>query len=90
MPQFEMRNFHLPLPDEVYQGLRQEAERSSKPATVLARQAIELWLRRRRKLERHRAIAEFAAENAGTSLDLDTELESASVAHLGSPSKGKR
>lgn len=90
MPQLEMRNFHLPLPDEVYQDLRQEAERSSKPATVLARQAIELWLRQRRKLERHRAIAAFAAEHAGTSLDLDSELESASIAHLISSPKGKR
>jgi len=77
-----MRNFHLPLPEEVYRDLREEASRSSRPATVLARQVIELWLRHRRKVARHEAIAAFAAENAGSTLDLDTELEAASLEHL--------
>lgn len=77
-----MRNFHLPLSEQVYRDLRAEAERSNRPATVLARQAIEVWLRRRRKLAQHEAIAAFAAEHAGGSLDLDSELETASIDHL--------
>jgi len=85
-----MRNFHLPLPDEVYRDLRAEAERSSRPATALARQAIELWLRHRRKVARHQAIAAFAAEHAGTPLDLDTELEAASIEHLIATNEGPR
>jgi predicted transcriptional regulator len=85
-----MRNFHLPLPDEVYRDLREEAERSSKPATALARQAIELWLYHRRKLARHESIAAFAAEHAGSRLDLDTDLEAASLQHLVAARKGKR
>jgi predicted transcriptional regulator len=85
-----MRNFHLPLPDEVYRDLREEAERSSRPATALARQAIELWLYHRRKVARHEAIAAFAAEHAGSQLDLDTELEAASLQHLLAARKGKR
>lgn len=77
-----MRNFHVPLPEDVYTELRAEAERSHHPATTLARQAIELWLRYRRRVARHHAIAAFAAEYAGTSLDLDRELEAASIEHL--------
>jgi hypothetical protein len=84
MPQLvaDMRNFHLPLPDEVYSGLRAEAERTSKPATALAREAIEHWLRHRRTIARHEAIADFAAEHAGSQWDLDTDLEIASTEHL--------
>ena len=77
-----MRNFHVPLPDEVYRDLREEASRSMRPATALARQAIELWLDHRRKAARHQEIASFATEYANTRLDLDTDLEAASVEHL--------
>jgi len=84
-----MHNFHLPLPEQVYHDLRKEAERSNRPATVLARQAIETWLSGRRKLARHEAITAFAVEHAGSVLDLDSELEAASVAHLLSTKEGK-
>ena len=83
-----MRNFHVPLPDEVYRDLREEASRSMRPATALARQAIELWLRHRRKTARHEAIASFATEHANTKLDLDTGLESASIEFLIHSDKG--
>ncbi len=85
-----MHNFHLPLPDEVYRDLREEAARSNQPATALARQAIGLWLRHRRKVVRHDAIAAFAAEHAGSRLDLDPELEAASLEHLLATNEGKR
>jgi hypothetical protein len=55
----------MPLPDEVYRDLREEAAR-------------------------HDAIAAFAAENAGGPLDLDTELEAASVELLLAANKAKR
>ena len=77
-----MRNFHLPLPDEIYRDLREEAERSSRPATAIARQAIERWLHHRRRVARHDAIAAFATEHAGSQLDLDTGVEAASIEHL--------
>ena len=83
-----MRNFHVPLPDEVYRDLREEASRSMQPATALARQAIEQWLYHRRKAARHEAIASFATEHANTSLDLDADLEAASVEHLIHTGKG--
>ncbi len=77
-----MKNFHLPLPEQTYALLRTEAERSNLPATTLAREAIEHWLREQAKKARHDAIAFYAAEVAGTDLDLDPVLESAGVDHL--------
>ena len=77
-----MRNFHVPLPELTYEALRKQAERAHVPATTLAREAIDAWLREQSRKARHNAIAAYAAEVAGTDLDLDTALESAAVEHL--------
>jgi len=77
-----MKNFHLPLPEQTYTQLRAEAERAQVPATTLAREAIDLWLRHQMRKARHRAIAAYAAEVAGTPLDLDPDLEVAAIEHL--------
>jgi protein-disulfide isomerase len=77
-----VRNFHLPLPEDIYADLHDEAQRSNRPATSVARQAIQSWLHLRRKIARREAIAAFAAEQAGAALDLDVELEAASIEHL--------
>ena len=77
-----MKNFHLPLPEQTYSLLRAEAVRSQTPATALAREAIDWWLRQQVKKARHDAIASYAAEMAGTALDLDADLESAAIEHL--------
>jgi len=77
-----MRNFHLPLPEETYAHLKAEAERMQVPATTLARQALDWWLRDQFRKTRQDAIAAYAAEMAGSRLDLDPELESAAVEHL--------
>jgi hypothetical protein len=74
-----MKNFHLPLPDQVYEQLKTEAHRSQIPATSMARHAIQTWLVARKKAARKRAISAYAAEMGGTKLDLDPELEAASV-----------
>jgi hypothetical protein len=85
-----MKNFHLPLPDETYSNLRAEAERVQIPATRLAREAIDSWLRQQLRKSRHDAIVSYAAEMAGTNLDLDSDLESAGIEHLVKASrKGK-
>lgn len=75
-------NFHVPLSKELYNKLRAEAKRSKQPATKLARQAIDLWLWQRQKEARHKAIAAYAAQCAGTESDLDEALETASIEHL--------
>lgn len=75
-------NFHLPLPDGVYQELREQAARLGEPATAVARRAIESWLARRRRDAVYEAVASYAEEMAGTGADLDEELEAAAVEHL--------
>jgi hypothetical protein len=83
MPQFwGMKNFHLPLPDQVYEQLKLEAQRSQIPATSMARHAIQAWLAARKKAVRKQAIAVYATQMAGTEFDLDPELEAASLGHL--------
>jgi hypothetical protein len=77
-----MKNFHLPLPDPTYDQLRAEAERAHIPATILAREAIDSWLRQQKRKARHDAIAAYAAEMAGTDFDLDPGLEAAAIEHL--------
>jgi hypothetical protein len=63
-----MKNFHLPLPDEVCDELKLEANRRRLPATTRARQAIQAWLAVRKKSSRKQAIETYAAEMAGTEL----------------------
>jgi hypothetical protein len=77
-----MKNFHLPLPEQTYALLRAAAESSQVPATALAREAIEAWLRGQARKARYNAIAAYAADAAGTDLDLDRDLESAGIEHL--------
>ena len=85
-----MKNFHLPLPERIYMMLRAEAERAQLPATTLAREAIDAWLKDQTRKARHNAIAQYAAEVAGTELDLDRELESAGIEHLASNRRARK
>ncbi len=77
-----MKNFHLPLPDDLYRRLSNAALRSQKPATSLARTAIDFWLTQEFRDSRSAAIAAFAAAAAGTDLDLDPSLEATGIEHL--------
>ena len=77
-----MKNFHVPLPEHTYIQLRAEAERTQVPATTLAREAIDSWLSHQARKARREAIMAYAAEIAGTDLDLDHHLESAGIEHL--------
>jgi len=77
-----MKNIHLPLPEQTYTHLRAEAERAQVPATALAREAIDWWLRQQLRKARHDQIAAYAAEMAGTEFDLDPDLEAAGIEHL--------
>jgi predicted DNA-binding protein len=77
-----VRNFHLPLPSDVYERLKEAAARESRPATSVAREAIEEWLRQRRRLAVREEISSYADAIAGSREDLDPELENAGVEHL--------
>ncbi|HCC55707.1 MAG TPA: hypothetical protein DEQ47_00300 [Solibacterales bacterium] len=85
-----MKNFHLPLPEQTYKELRAEAERAQVPATTLAREAIDIWLRQQWKKTRHDAIASYARQMAGTEFDLDPALEAAGVEHLLKSGKARK
>lgn len=76
------RNFHLPLPDEIYQSIRAEAQRRRRPATVLVREVLEQWLARQRAEGLHAEIANYATKHAGTHVDLDLQLEAAGIEAL--------
>src|ERR1051325_21052 len=76
------KNLHVPLPDPMYKRLRREAIRSRRPATSLAREAIDQWLHEQEKKLEFDAVAEYARAMAGTPFDLDEELERAAVEEL--------
>jgi hypothetical protein len=77
-----VKSFHLPLPEKTYLDLRTEARRSRVTAAALARQAVEEWIKARRRAERKRQIAAFAAEAVGGGLDLDRGFEAAAIEFL--------
>ncbi len=75
-------NMHLPLSTDIHTRLKAEAKRSGQPATVLVREAIETWLVERERAALHHAIAHYAQAVAGTSDDLDADVEKAAAEHL--------
>jgi predicted DNA-binding protein len=73
------QNFHVPLSPEVYERLKLEAQHLQRPATELARSAIESELQ---KLEAQRIYAEiraYAEEMGGTLEDIDPIWQAASL-----------
>ncbi len=76
------RNFHLPLSEGLYDRLRGEAQKRGRPATAIARQALEAWLAQQRRMELHESIAEYARREAGGQADLDAELEESGLESL--------
>jgi hypothetical protein len=56
--------------------------RSKAPATTLARETIDFWFRQQLRKARQHAIAAYAAEAAGTVLDLDADLGAAGIEHF--------
>ncbi len=82
MARTQMTNMHVPLPEPVYARLRAEARRTRRPATDLAREAIDRWLAEQERMHVHEEIARYAAEVGGSSDDLDSELEAAAIDQL--------
>jgi predicted transcriptional regulator len=85
-----VRNFHLPLPEPLYRRLQDVAARANRPATAVARYAIESWLRHQRRAAVREAIAAYAAGAAGSREDLDPDLEIASLEALRPQPKTRR
>jgi len=83
------KNFHVPLPPETYDALREEAEARGIPATTIVREAVEGWIDDQKAKRLRDEIAAYALEMAGTSADLDPALEGAAVAALKTVADGK-
>jgi len=73
---------NVPLSTEMHAALFQEAKRAGKPATRIVREVLAEWLAARERARRDAEIERFAAEFAGTDVDLDPELEAAAVEAL--------
>lgn len=84
------RNLHVPLPEELYVELRTASEKTGRPATEIAREAISRWIDEQRRATRRAEIAAYAAANCGTEVDLDRDLERAAVAHLRGTARPKK
>ena len=82
LPENEVKNFHVPLPERTYALLKLEAGRARLPATTLAREAIDAWLNDQARKAQHQAIAQYAADMAGSPLDLDRDLEAAGIEQI--------
>lgn len=76
------KNFHLPLPASLYAGLREAATRAGAPATSLAREAIEAWLKEERRRRQRSDLADFVEANAGSTWDLEPQWEAVALASL--------
>ena len=83
------RNFHVPLPEQLYVRLRTVAQRQHRPATQLAKQAVEYWIEEQEKIALHEEIARYAAHTAGSDDDLDERLEAEGLALLDLPERGQ-
>ena len=90
MSETATRNFHLPLPEAVYRRLREEAGRLRVPATALAREAVEARLEDLHRAKLHSELAQYAKQHAGSSADLDRQLEAAGVETLERSGKTQR
>lgn len=84
MPKTGQHNFHVPLPADLYQDLKEASERLERPATMIAREAVAAWLEDHRRQVLADEMAAYAAAVAGTDADLDEALEQAAIQQLNS------
>ena len=80
----QRKNLHVPMPEPLYRRLRTEAERTGRPATDLAREAIDHWLAEQQRRNVFDAIQAYAHRTAGTRDDLDPRIEAAAIECLSS------
>ncbi|MEX2534400.1 MAG: hypothetical protein WD273_02280 [Trueperaceae bacterium] len=77
MPEAAKKNMHLPLPADLHAELKEQSDRPGAPATVLVREAVEEWVRRKRREQMAEELRAYAVRMTGTGTDLDEELEAA-------------
>ncbi len=76
------KKLNVPLSQEMHQALFSEAHAAGVPATRLVRSLLEDWLEQRRRERRREEVRKFALKHAGSTLDLEPELEVAATEEL--------
>jgi hypothetical protein len=71
-------------------NVRAASVRTEIPATTLAREAIDCWLREQKREATKAALEEYAAAVAGTIEDFDPDVEAAGLEHLAKMEKWGR
>jgi|CXWL01.1.fsa_nt_gi hypothetical protein len=77
-----VKNFHLPLPVELYQAFGLSAREEGIPATKLAKKILVEWLENRQRKKVYDEMTAFAKKFGGTGIDLDPDLEEAALESL--------
>jgi hypothetical protein len=86
----QARNLHLPLSEALHRDLLEESARSGRPATAIVREAVEAYLRERRRAAVHEQLGVYAARWAASPIDLDETLETVAAEHLRAPRRGRK
>jgi hypothetical protein len=76
------KNLHVPLPEALYDELRSAAREVDQPATRFAQELMRAGLDEWHRARRRQQIAAYARQVAGSSEDLDPELERAGIDSL--------
>jgi hypothetical protein len=76
------KNFHLPLPEALYDELRAAAREVDQPATRFAQELMRAGLHEWRRARRRQQIVAYAHQVADSSEDLEPELEAAGIDSL--------
>jgi hypothetical protein len=76
------KTFRLLLPEALYTELRSAAREARRPTTRFAQELVRASLDQWRRERRRQEIAVYARQVAGSSEDLDPELERAGIQSL--------
>jgi predicted DNA-binding protein len=76
------QNFHVPLSIDVYERLKLEAQHLQRPATEVARVAIESALQKLETQRIYEEIKAYAQEMGGTEADIDPVLQASNWAEF--------
>jgi len=74
-----MADVHVPLPDDLYEALREQSERENRPVSALANEAISAWLAARKRRDANAELQAYIERWAGTDVDRDPALEQAGL-----------
>jgi len=76
------KNVRVPLPEALYTELRSAAREARRPTTRFAQELVRANLDQWRRARQRQEIAAYARQVAGSSEDLDPELERAGIKSL--------